>query len=287
MSGKILLFMPTYEKAGQRQAWDESIKSFEELQAPAGCKVERVISLDNPFGIEGRHKNTLHQYQKARQRVLDEGFDALVTFEHDMIVPDYGLQKLWDTPAPIVYGVYMLRHKAHCINAFFHVTDSPNLQKSMTYRPGEHRAAVKRGWARVTGVGFGFTLIRREVLENIEFHSTDGNYAPDWGLAVDATRATIKQIARFDVLCGHIDQDGKVLWPHKEGSKPKMKVKILKQFVSGQLYKPGQVVDIDQEKIDDFKRAGYIQILEDEAPAVKIKSKPTARKPKAVKNGNN
>ena len=293
MSGKILLFMPTYEmENGILAAWDESIKSFNELQAPDGYEITRIISIDNPYGREGRHKNTLHQYQQARKRVLDDGFDMLVTFEHDMIVPKDGLIKMLQKDAPVVYGVYMLRHKAHCVNAFFHVTKSANLQKSMTYRPGEYKAAIKRGWARVTGVGFGFTLIKRAILEEISFHPTDENYAPDWGFAVDATRADIKQIARFDVLCGHIDTDGTILWPHKEGYKSMTKVKILKQFVSGRLYTPGQIADIDDEKIDDFYRAGYIEIMENKAPAVKIANKPKrtsrAKTVKAVKdNGSN
>jgi hypothetical protein len=77
-----------------------------------------------------------------------------------------------------------------------------------------------------------------------------------------------------------------VLWPHKEGSTPMAKVKILKQFVSGRMYIPGQITDIEEEKLDDFLRAGYIQLLNEEEPKVKIVNKPAARK-KAVKHGDN
>ena len=80
---RVLIFMPTYEEGGIIQAFPESVESFYDLDVPEGWKADWVIGLDNPYGREGRHKNTLHQYQQIQRRVLDEGYDALVTFEDD------------------------------------------------------------------------------------------------------------------------------------------------------------------------------------------------------------
>jgi hypothetical protein len=63
------------------------------------------------------------------------------------------------------------------------------------------------------------------------------------------------------------------------------RVKILKQFVYQQLYEPGMIVNVPKEKVDDFFRAGYIEILgEPDAPAVKIVRKPDKRSTKAIKD---
>jgi hypothetical protein len=208
----------------------------------------------------------------------------LVTFEHDMLVPEDGLIKLLDTPAPVVYGLYMLRHGAYCVNAFLHIENSPNPHKSMTYLPRAYKEAEKRGWARVSGVGMGFTLFRRKVLEMFDFRASGDSYPPDWAISVDCTKYGIKQICRFDVKCGHIETNGLTVYPTYESEAGMVKVKILKQFFSGELYKPGQITFIPADKIDDFFRAGYIEVLSGpDMPAVKILNKPDVEFTKKVK----
>lgn len=281
---KIMLFMPTYEVDGVIQAWPAAVESFYNLEIPEGCEADWTIGLDNPYGLDGRHKNTLHQYQQIQKRVLEEGYDALVTFEHDMLVPTDGLVKLMDTDAEIVYGLYMLRYGAYRVNAFIYMDNVPNLQQSLTNYPNRYAQAEKQGWARVGGVGMGFTLFRRKVLEMFEFHATGNSFAPDWGIAVDAARHKIKQICRFDVKCGHIEKNGIVVYPTKAGYKNMTRVKILKHFVSGQVYEPGTICNVPEEKLDMFLRAGLIEILGDpDEPAVKIVHKPNKASSKAIK----
>lgn len=284
---RLLIFMPTYEVKGIIQAWPAAVDSFYELELPDNHEADWVIGFDNPYKTEpkDRHKNTLHQYQQIRRRFLDEGYDALVTFEHDMIVPKDGLIKLLATDAPIVYGLYMLRHGAYCVNAFLYIDDSPNIQKSMTYTPRRYAMAERRGWARVSGVGMGFTLFRRQVLEMLDFRASGNSYPPDWAIAVDSTKFGLKQICRFDVKCGHIESNGLPIYPTIEGMEQMTKVKILKQFVYGQLFTPGMITKVPSDKVDDFMRAGYIEILsEPDEPAVKIVRKPDKRSTKTIKD---
>ena len=283
---KILLFMPTYELEDEIKAFPAAMDSFADLKAPEGVQVDRLIGLDNPYGRVGKHQNTLHQYQVIRKKVLDLNYDALVTFEHDMLVPEDGLIKLWATSAQIVYGLYMLRHGAYCVNAFKYIEDSPNMHKSLTYLPREYEKAIQQGWARVTGVGMGFTLFRRWILEKFDFRPSGNSFPPDWAIAVDSTKAGIKQICRFDVRCGHIETNGVAVYPQRKGDEVMVKCKILKQFVSGDIYLPGQVVDIPLEKVQEFVRAGYLYIIEEpDMPAIKIVNKPDKKSTLAVKNG--
>ena len=285
---KLLIFMPTYEdKKGIIQAWPAAVESFYGLEVPDNYDADWVIGLDNPYKTDHkeRHKNTLHQYQMIRRRVIDEGYDGLVTFEHDMIVPKDGLIKLLHTDAPIVYGLYMLRHGAYCVNAFLYIDQSPNLHKSMTYTPRRYAAAERRGWARVTGVGMGFTLFRRGVLEMFDFRASGTSYPPDWAIAVDSTKYGLKQVCRFDVKCGHIESNGLPIYPTKEGMEQMTKVKILQRFVHGEVYEKGMITNVPSEKVDDFYRAGFVEILsEPDKPSVKILNKPDAKSTKAIKD---
>ena len=278
MPGKILLFMPTYELDGILQAWPDSIISFNDLEVPEGCEITRIIGNDNPYPSDDssvKHKNTLHQYQMIRRKFLDEKYDYLVTFEHDMLVPKDGLIKLFNTDAQVVYGLYMLRHGAYCVNALFYTTASLNLNQSMTHRPIMYREADKQGWARVSGIGMGFTMFRRKVVELFDFRKSGSSFPPDGGIATDCMNAGIKQICRFDVKCGHINSNGVALYPGIAEEVGMIKVKILRSFVKGRKFIPGEITFISQDNADDWLRAGLVQILgEPNVPAVKIMQKP-------------
>lgn len=266
---KILLFCPTYEVNGSLHIWPDSEASFWRLRTPAGVKTMRMIGQDNPYP-GGKHRNTLHQYQQAQRKALDEGFDGLCTFEDDMIVPEDGLIKLWDTPADVVYGVYQLRHGAYVLNAFRTMGESPNIGESLSFYDDEYQAALQAGSAIVSGCGMGFTLIRRHVLERFPLRDWQGSYAPDWALAHDCQAAGIKQMARFDVQCGHIEDDGRVLWPGRKARN--MKIEALVSFVGdigngNQAFQAGEILDGDPRRAWEYVRAGFMKSLEPDAMA--------------------
>lgn len=284
---RLLLFMPTYEYYGVIQAFPAAVKSFYDLETPDGYEVDRVIGLDNPYPVSGKdkHKNTLHQYRQARQMMLDGDYDGLVTLEHDMIVPADGLKKLANTMGDIVYGLYMLRHGAYCVNAFHYVSGKPGLQNSITYKPNLYRRAQQDGVVRVCGVGMGFTLFRRKVMELFDFRASGKSYPPDWGIAWDSYKKGLVQMCRFDVSCGHIDENGVVVYPTLEGVGEMTKVKILKHFVYKRIYEVGQITEVPSDMLDDFLRAGYVELAGDrKTPAVKIVNKPDKKSTKAIKD---
>jgi len=279
---RVLLFCPTYKVDGVPQIKSMTKASIDGVIAPPNVELDKIIGMDNPYK-NGGHRNTLHQYQKARELVLSESYDALLTVEHDMIVPEDALIKMWDTDAPVVYGLYRFRSAPYVVNAFDYNPGSNGLGRSLSYLPDKYAGAVKRGWTEVSGLGFGCTLIRREVLEKFELHMADSSYLGDTGLALDCLRNGIKQIARFDVNCGHILNDRYILYPSEEVNM-KLKCKILLNFIgnidgSSVAFRAGDIVDLPGNEALEYQRAGFLELIE--KPAVKIVHKP--KSDKAVK----
>ena len=272
------MFCPTFEIDGVPQIEAKTTASLTGLLAPDGVEVETLIGMDNPYP-GGRHRNTLHQYQGARKFFLSGGYDALLTVDHDMIVPPDALIKLWETDAQVVYALYVFRHGAQICNVMTLTPGSVNIGESISLLSAAERGQLmKQTTMPCSGIGFGCTLIRREVLERFDFHDSTGNPAPDMGLATDCLRAGIKQIARFDVICGHIDSDSnRVLWPGK-GEMTTIKCKILTNFVgsiSGRgsiRFSAGEITEIPDVEADDFRRAGYLEFI-NAPPAIKIVGK--------------
>lgn len=270
-----MMFCPTYKVNGKVQAYQSSLDSFRAIQSPDGVRVDFVIGMDNPYGAEGRHKNTLHQYQQARKQALEGGYDALLTVEHDMLIPEDALIKLWKSKGDVVYGLYVLRHGAGVVNCMRHIEGSPNIDSSLSLYPKDYHRADRHGWVRCSGVGMGCTLIRRNALEAIPFRQADeGSYAPDWMLSTDCVRQKFLQICRFDVKCGHID-NGIDIWPGGKNTMSGVRVKIITDFVgiidgrSTPLH-AGQVIEADMEAAREYERAGFLSILDDGPATVKI-----------------
>lgn len=160
------------------------------------------------------NETVLNKYREARRVALAGGYDALLTVEDDMVVPHDGLQKLWSVNADIIYGLYCMRHGTPVWSAYVSLTPSGGRSIS------RDENAAKAAWGDiidVAGVGNGFTLIRRNVLEAFDFR-TEGATAPDWWLAVDAQRRGFTQKCHCGVICGHIatENRARILWPDIE-----------------------------------------------------------------------
>lgn len=185
------------------------------------------VSWENPYPPPD-YRNVLAQYVRAREMALAGGYDALWIIEHDMWAPNDALQKLWDAltpghypvatgeggPAGVAYGVYLFRHGPGMLNAWewrpgmAELPGHPRLAKLGQPLAGYRLTLARQAQiTRVSGVGFGCMLIRREVLEQVPFRSAqpDEDYAPDVPFALDCLTAGVKAVAHFGVLCGHWD----------------------------------------------------------------------------------
>lgn len=220
------------------------------------------IGKHNPFPGE-KMRNVVAQYQRARQMALDGGYDALLTVEDDMVIPANAVQKLWDSSGAIVYGVYMLRHGTKTLSAWQYINDSA-LGMSLSLYPDEVRRYWRQGWGRVCGVGWGCTLIRREVLEQVSIYANEPTDAGDLTFARNCLAAGFVSIARFDVPCLHIEPDGNVLDPRKEDGTVS-RVYALQPVVanvcgSSMPMRAGRYYTVPNNVAIDLQRAGYVKI---------------------------
>lgn len=275
----VLVFTPTWEIDRGTAMRPETAASVRG-QVFSG-DFEWVVGLHNPYQpVGGNARNVLAQYQDARSRFLASDHDALLTVEHDMVLPPDAIQKLWDTDADIVYGVYMFRHGSIVLNAWEYI-GGKNLGESLSLHPAKLEQARRKGVIRVSGCGFGCTLIRRHVLEAIEFrHDGTDQWSPDIPFAMDAQRAGYVSVARFDVPCGHYD--GEVLIPaFGVGTMEQVIVTAVQDVVAAGLrMKAGQQYTLTRRDASELSRAGYVELVEIVPETASIAPAETTRKPR-------
>ena len=227
-----------------------------------GDGVEWAVDDRNPFPPPD-YRNIRVKYQDARRRVLDGDYSALVTLEADVIPPPGGLAMLMATPGDVIYGAMMLRHGVPLLNLFQHVGNR-NLGMSLSNYPHELAAARRAGTWRVSGVGFGLTLVRRHVLEQIDFRDDANGQACDIPFAEDCLRTGFSAIGRLDVECGHVDEDagGVVLWLSAalEGGMLYVVLESVNVMVDGLSVRlvAGEQVELTPQAALDLVRAGYV-----------------------------
>lgn len=277
-NSSILIFTPTWidERTGEdavQPACEAAIK------AQAGVEFDWHVTADNPWPIYPEsdprrmtsYRNVLHQYQQARDWFLTtsdrEGrpYEALLTVEHDNVLPDpEAVKRLIETPGDIIYAPYLLRHGQKCVSTFQWINDR-NLGMSLSNYPAELRQAREKIVQRVSGAGFGCTLIRRHVLEAIEFSGSnprDKNECPDLRFAEDCLRKRFVSNGRFDVPVLHY-HDGAWLHPfqHRRNSVQKyIAQETVRAFAAGRIVKliKGGEIELTDEEAFELSRCGYI-----------------------------
>ena len=288
---RILVYTPTYDDMLR----PETVASVEAQKFDGELDYE----IDDRSLHAGRSmKEVCEKYRDARQMALDGGYDALLTVEHDMVIPPHAVQSLWRTQAQVVYGAYMLRHGTHVVN-LFRYENTHAVGMSMSLYPMQLRAAKRRKAVRVSGAGFGCTLFLKEALMRCPFQIFEDN-PPDMAFAGDCVRANVLQVGRFDVACLHIDERGDALNiedSHICRVEALQNVTVLDVDRSVEM-KRGRYYTLRRVAAKEHARAGYVRITEDigdperetaeivdyeksEPPVVK-KRKPRARKTKTM-----
>jgi hypothetical protein len=255
----LLVYTPTFAD----RMHPECERTVRGQQTAPGVTWDWVVDRDDPFPYPD-HRNVLAKYQRARQQALDGGYDALLTVEHDMALPLDAFLRLWATAAPVVFGVYQLRHGSGVINAWRY-ENKRNLGSSLTHYKRELLQARKRGAWRVCGCGWGCTLIRREVLERVPFHDQEGhNAAGDLAFAYDCIARDVLMLARFDVSCIHYEK-GKALHPYESNVVMAPCEGLVNQrvLIAGHVWqlRPGQRYEFPEGAVAEWSRAGYVKAV--------------------------
>jgi len=204
----VMVFTPVYRlepetvKALMDLEWDGSLTLF--------------LQRDNPSG--DKRMDILHQYRRGREQFLKLGYDAMLVVESDIIPPKDALKRLAALNADCAYGVYRFRG-SKVMNIFemypnFNGERPRNVGESLTFKPWLVERAKKVGRWPCSGGGVGILLIRRKVLENIDFRVKSGG-GPDCDtyFTRDVYDKGYSQVADFGVVCGHKDVDGKIYYP--------------------------------------------------------------------------
>jgi hypothetical protein len=173
-----------------------------------------VLLMREDRAREPGYKNNLKKMNKARDIFLKGDYDLFFTIEADMIVPEDCLERLVLTlnHADVAYGFYCSRHTSKRWLVFDETGSdmNPVLQKKVLDNWGK----IIPSW----GMGFGCTLIKRKVLEEITFRIVERGAAADAYFAQDARVAGFVQKHDLGVVCGHIVQPYpmQVVYPHNQ-----------------------------------------------------------------------
>jgi hypothetical protein len=165
---------------------------------------------DNP-AIRERFSHITYRYNIARDLVLNGGYDALLTVESDMVIPELALLRLARVKADVVYSLAVTRRSKRLV-VFTEIGE-----RWCRWLQADE-AKLRQAWGNVIetqGAGFGCTLIHRHVLEEIEFRRPKGGSANDWYFALDCVEKGFKQMTDMGVICGHITTkpEPMIMWP--------------------------------------------------------------------------
>lgn len=172
-----------------------------------------MFSRDNPYQVtQGEvYRNIQLNYEKMRRVALSENYDAVWVVESDTIPPKDALGKLLEIDAPIVTGLYALRHGEPVPNLLSYGR-SPEIGSAMKWEQIAYAIENNLTQILVSGGSMGCLLIRKPVLEKFQFVLHEAR-APDVPLMEFCWKSNFIQVARLDVMCGHKKPSGVILQP--------------------------------------------------------------------------
>lgn len=207
---KILIYAPMSPVTPK--IYGRALTSIMRLGWPGQCDI--VFGRNESLG--GRHKyaDICTKHNEARTMALTGNYAAVLFVENDMIVPSSALLDLNAVDADVAYGLYCSRHGFYRWLAFCAIEGLSGA--SFSQDPDLMRAVWGKA-CQTKGVGMGCTLVRRHVLEALEFRThPEHAVADDWMFSLDCIEYGITQAHHFGVVCGHITNQGTTLWPDPE-----------------------------------------------------------------------
>jgi len=208
MADRLLIYVPIAPKTPK--IFGRTLTSLFRMEWPYPCDIVFGRN-DNPQARGHKYDDLCQKHNEARQMALDGNYDAVFFAENDMVFTPNTLLDLYAVDADVAYGLYCNRHGYHRWLAFSFIQGLHGVSVS---QDEELRRKVWGKPFETFGAGLGCTLIRRNVLEAIEFRThPEHKVADDWLFAEDCRNAGYKQAHHFGVLAGHIRPDGYTLWP--------------------------------------------------------------------------
>lgn len=171
-----------------------------------------VFQIDNPG--DDPKENHWHQYDRGRELFLESRSDAMLIIESDIVPPPDTIPRLQKLNVDVAYGTYAFRVDPRAVNVFErYPAPARNQGSSLSLSPGKWAQAKKAGVVDCSGGGWGCILVRRPVMEAIEIPRPEGVFCDTWWTR-KVYQAGYTMKADIGLRCGHIDEDGRTLWPY-------------------------------------------------------------------------
>lgn len=160
---------------------------------------------------EGKFQSILNARKTIRKTFLDKGYDYLFFVDSDVILEDDTLEKLKKENKDVITGAYLNsfnlgREKVIAPVVF---KDVPGGAQLYTYE-GMFPERVEE----IGAAGLGCALIKKEVLEKIDFRLMDSGKSEDIAFYLDARKNGFKAYVNTDVKCTHrcLPKDNESSW---------------------------------------------------------------------------
>lgn len=183
-----------------------------------------LFQRDNPVRSDNEReqsvKNHFHQYQKGRQVFLDGPYQSMLIIESDIIPPIDTLTRLDALNVDLAYGCYVFQENP-VVNVFErYYADLPghprarNVGQSLSVR-GKWEESLTAGIVACSGGGLGCVLIKRHVLEAVDFRIgwPESKAHCDSYFTIDVYESDYTMKADTRVICGHKSKEGVISWP--------------------------------------------------------------------------
>jgi len=174
-------------------------------------KFDTMFTRDNPYLGEQTYKNIQYNFEKMRLTAVSQGYDKAVIIESDMIIPPDTVSKMLKVDAPVVSGLYCLRHSDILPNV---------IRPNSAVFGGDGLFSwkeIQEHWGEqieVNGGCTGVVMLDRTVLERYSFVQPN-NEIPDGRLMRWCVENKVRQVADLSIVCGHIKLNGEILFPDK------------------------------------------------------------------------
>jgi GT2 family glycosyltransferase len=180
---KVLVAIPTYE--GKDYVFKENFEAIKTINYPNYDYVYIDNSVSPNYAVKLRRRGAVcvrvHRGDNSRQalcnaqnyakkRALEGNYDYLMFIESDLVPKADIITRLVARQVPVVGACYYIGHKVKTLCTFFtEEKQGQGIYGTRVILPKEIPTFLGTGLRRVHGVGFGCTLIRRDVFTRFDF----------------------------------------------------------------------------------------------------------------------
>lgn len=161
------------------------------------------------------HKVIAESHEEIRKYMLRNNFNYLLHLESDVFPPIDVIQRLLIHDLPIVSAMYMIEfgHHSHLMAQVMETFGK--LRETRNLKDGQDLNYINGKLKPTFHCGLGCVLIRRDVLENIQFRWEEGaTIHPDGHFAFDTDQLGYQKFIDTSILCEHRNTEWEVDLKH-------------------------------------------------------------------------